>query len=76
MCHRHRAAADARGEHFELAGRTWAMPGYDDIDDLLAAFDDAGLLAHDEVIEAALRGGEPLRLAPHRRAALHPDHRQ
>lgn len=47
-------------EHFELAARTWAMPGYEDIDDLLAAFEDAGLLAHDEVIEAALHGDEPL----------------
>lgn len=47
-------------EHFELAVRTWAMPGYEDIDDLLAAFEDAGLLAHDEVIEAALHGDEPL----------------
>lgn len=47
-------------EHFELAVRTWAMPGYEDIDDLLAAFEDAELLAHDEVIEAALHGDEPL----------------
>lgn len=47
-------------EHFELAARTWPMPGYEDIDDLLAAFEDAGLLAHDEVIEAALHGDEPL----------------
>ena len=46
-------------EHFELAGRTWPMPGYDDVDDLLAAFDDVGLLAHDELIEAALHGEEP-----------------
>lgn len=46
-------------DHFELAGRTWPMPGYADVDELLAAFDDAGLLAHDEVIEAVLHGDEP-----------------
>lgn len=46
-------------DRFELAGRTWQMPGYDDIDDLLAEFDAIGLLAHDSVIDAALRGIDP-----------------
>ena len=40
--------------HFELGGRTWAMPEYDAVDDLLDAFDRRRLLAHDSVIEAAL----------------------
>jgi hypothetical protein len=44
---------------FELAGRTWPMPGYDKVDDLLGAFDAAGLLAHDAVVEAALHGITP-----------------
>ena len=46
-------------EHFELAGRTWPVPDFDDVDGLLATFDDAGLLTHDELIEAALHGDEP-----------------
>lgn len=46
-------------DHFELAARTWPMPDYEGVDDLLAAFEDADLLEHDEVIEAALHGDEP-----------------
>ncbi len=44
--------------HFELAGFTWPMPDYASVDDLLAEFDAHGLLAHDEVIEVTLQGGE------------------
>ena len=47
-------------DHFELGARTWRMTDYEGIDDLLAAFDHAGLLVHDAVIEAALHGHEPL----------------
>lgn len=59
MCDRTVLLAMPDHDHFELGTGTWALPGYDDVDNLLAAFDDAGLLAHDEVIEAALHGGEP-----------------
>ena len=41
---------------FELAGATWRFPGFADADELLDAFDRHGLLAHDPVVEAALRG--------------------
>ncbi len=44
---------------FELADRSWPMPGYADVDDLIDAFDADGLLDHDPVIEAALRGTAP-----------------
>lgn len=46
-------------DHFELGDRTWTMPDYDTVDALLAALEDGGLLAHDDVIDAALRGSEP-----------------
>ncbi len=46
-------------EHFELADRAWPMPDFASVDDLLAAFDGHGLLARDEVIEAALHGDDP-----------------
>jgi AraC-like DNA-binding protein len=41
---------------FELAGCTWPMPGYDEVDSLVDALDAGGLLAHDSVIEATLQG--------------------
>ena len=59
MCDRTVPLPMPDADHFELASRTWAMPDYAGIDDLLAAFDDDGLLAHDEVIEAALHGDDP-----------------
>jgi Helix-turn-helix domain len=45
--------------HFELGGRTWRMPDYAGIDELLSGFGEHGLLAHDEVIEATLHGDDP-----------------
>jgi len=59
MCDRTIPLPMSDAEHFELASRTWPMPDYEGIDGLLAAFDDIGLLAHDEVIEAALHGADP-----------------
>jgi len=43
---------------FELANCSWPMPAYAEVDELIHAFDLVGLLAHDAVIEAALRGLE------------------
>jgi AraC-like DNA-binding protein len=56
MCDRTIALSMSDAHTFELAGCSWPMPGYDDVDALIEAFDAAGLLAHDPVIEAALRG--------------------
>jgi AraC-like DNA-binding protein len=47
---------------FALAGELWAVPGYDDVDDLIQAFADTGLLAHDDVVARAL-AGEPALLS-------------
>jgi len=59
MCDRTIALPTPDAEHFELAGRTWHVPEYDRIDELLTRFDAIGLLARDSVIDAALRGVEP-----------------
>ena len=59
MCDRTIALPMPDAERFELAGRTWPMPEYDGIDELLAGFEAIGLLAHDPVIDAALSGTAP-----------------
>lgn len=59
MCDRTIALPMPDAERFELAGRSWPMPDYEDIDELLAEFEAAGLLAHDPVIDAALSGAAP-----------------
>jgi Helix-turn-helix domain len=59
MCNRTIALPMPDAECFELDGRTWPMPDYDGIDELLAGFDAVGLIAHDPVIDAALRGIHP-----------------
>jgi len=59
MCDRTIALPMPDAERFELAGRVWPMPDYDGIDELLAGFDAIGLIAHDPVIDAALRGIDP-----------------
>jgi len=41
---------------FELAGATWRFPTFADADELLGAFEQRGLLAHDAVVDAALHG--------------------
>jgi AraC-like DNA-binding protein len=58
MCDR-TIALPMRDRHtFELADRPWPMPAYTEVDQLIDAFDTAGVLAHDAVIDAALRGLE------------------
>jgi len=47
---------------FALAGELWAVPSYDDVDDLIQAFADRDLLAHDDVVARAL-AGEPAMLS-------------
>jgi hypothetical protein len=64
MCDRTVALPVPDPDRFELAGRTWHLPHYDAVDDLLGAFDRHGLLAHDAVIEAALNDGEPPPVSP------------
>ena len=59
MCDRTIALPMPDVERFELAGRMWPMPDYDAVDELLAGFDAIGLIAHDPVIDAALRGIDP-----------------
>ena len=56
MCDRTVALPVDDDSFFELADGLWAMPDYEHIDDLLAAFDDHGLLAHDQLIDAVLSG--------------------
>jgi AraC-like DNA-binding protein len=46
------------GSTFELAGATWPFPGFADADDLLDAFANRGLLAHDHVVDATLDGAQ------------------
>ncbi|MET0725218.1 MAG: helix-turn-helix domain-containing protein [Leifsonia sp.] len=41
---------------FELGGREWELPHYDDIDDFLDELADVGLLADDTVVTAAVIG--------------------
>jgi hypothetical protein len=59
MCDRTVALPMPDVERFELAGHTWPLPEYEGVDELLAGFDEVGLLAHDPVIDAALRGIDP-----------------
>lgn len=59
MCDRTIALPMPDSERFELAGRTWPMPEYEGVDHLLTRFDEVGLLAHDAVIDAVLRGVDP-----------------
>ena len=59
MCDRTIPLPMPDAEHFELGAHTWPMPDYATVDDLLAEFDAHGLLAHDELIEAALHGDDP-----------------
>ncbi|HET8778563.1 MAG TPA: helix-turn-helix domain-containing protein [Agromyces sp.] len=59
MCDRTIALRMPDHDHFELAERTWPIPDFDEVDVLLAVFDAVGLLAHDELIEAALHGDQP-----------------
>lgn len=59
MCDRTVALPMPDTERFELAGRIWPMPEYESVDDLLARFDEVGLLAHDPVIDAVLHGADP-----------------
>jgi AraC-like DNA-binding protein len=59
MCDRTIALPMPDADCFELAGRTWPMPEYDRIDELLAGFEAVRLLAHDPVIDAALSGAAP-----------------
>lgn len=56
MCDRTVALPMPDAHSFELAGCTWPMPGYDAVDALIDALDAEGLLAHDPVIEATMRG--------------------
>lgn len=56
MCDRTVALTMPDDGRFELADRLWAMPDYEHIDELLAAFADHGLLAHDRLIDAVLSG--------------------
>jgi AraC-like DNA-binding protein len=58
MCDRTIALPVNDRRTFELAGRLWPMPAYAGVDELIDAFDTGGLLTHDAVIEAALRGLE------------------
>ena len=50
---------------FLLGGSTWPFPGTDDelVDALVESFAHLGLLAHDDVVEAAL-DGDPVPLSP------------
>ena len=58
MCDRTIALPMPDRHTFGLANRSWPMPAYDEVDELIHAFDTAGLLAHDAVIDAALHGQE------------------
>ena len=48
---------------FELGGEWWPMPAYENVDELIDALEHRGLLAHDDVIDAALHG-EPTGVSP------------
>jgi AraC-like DNA-binding protein len=58
MCDRTIALPMHDRHTFGLANRSWPMPAYPEVDELIHAFDTAGLLAHDPVIDAALHGQE------------------